>query len=360
MRKRKINVLQRQQGRNPFIKNSKKQQLFIVLSIPLVLFLSLIVVIPTVIVLVSDQNKEPDDLLASPREQTVFNELKVETTPIEVSIQRSESNQIETIPLEQYVASVVASEMPATFELDALKAQAIAARTYIVNHLLRDGEEIITDTTNHQVYRNKEELQTIWGADFHWKWEKIIRAAAETENLIITYESEPITPTFFSMSNGYTEDAQHYWGNDLPYLKSVESKWEETLPNFKTQEIFTVTEINKLLNIQLRNGEAAHITMNHTPSKRVSKLQINDYTFTGRDIREKLNLRSTDFTIEQKNNHFIFTTKGYGHGVGMSQYGANGMAMEGKAYDEILSYYYKDIEISEITEGAPSLLATNK
>lgn len=293
-------------------------------------------------------------------EQVVFNELTVETPPIEVSIQRSDSEQIETIPLEQYVTSVVASEMPASFELDALKAQAIAARTYIVNHLLRDDAEVISDTTNHQVYRNKEELQTIWGADFHWKWEKIIRAVAETENLIITYENEPITPTFFSMSNGYTEDAQHYWGNELPYLKSVESKWEEDLPNFKTQEIFTISEINELLNIQLANGIRIPINLQHTPSKRVREVQISDYTFTGREIREKLNLRSTDFSIEQKNNHLIFTTKGYGHGVGMSQYGANGMAQEGKTYDEILSYYYKNIEISEITEGAPSLLTAHK
>src|SRR5699024_6437836 len=160
----------------------------------------------------------------------------------------------------------------------------------------------------------------------------------ETENLIITYENEPITPTFFSMSNGYTEDAQHYWGNELPYLKSVESKWEEDLPNFKTQEIFTRNEMNELLNIQLAHGKRVSINMKHTPSKRVREVQLSNHTFTGREIREKLNLRSTDFTIEQKNNHFIFTTKGYGHGVGMSQYGANGMAEEGKTYDEILSY----------------------
>lgn len=293
-------------------------------------------------------------------EQPVFNEITNEASPIEVSIKRSETEEIETIPLEQYVASVVSSEMPATFHSNALKAQAIAARTYIVNHLLRDEDEVISDTTNHQVYRDKTELQTLWGADFHWKWEKINRAVNETEGLIITYENEPITPTFFSMSNGYTEAAEHYWGNELPYLKSVESKWEEGLPNFKTQEIFTITELNTLLDTQLSQGVAIPIHVTRTPSQRVNEVKINNQTYTGRQIREKLGLRSTDFTIEQKNNHFIFTTKGYGHGVGMSQYGANGMAEEGKTYEQILSYYYQNITISELSKSVPDLLVAKE
>lgn len=250
--------------------------------------------------------------------------------------------------------------MPADFALEALKAQAIAARTYVINHLIHEKDKLISDTTEHQVYRNKRELQSLWGTDFQWKWEKIWKAVEETEQIIITYNDKPITPTFFSMSNGYTEDAKHYWGNEFPYLKSVESKWEETLPNFITQEIFTIDEINNMLDLTLNHLESIPINIKRTPSNRVGELMIADRKFTGREIREKLNLRSTDFTIKQKDNHFIFTTKGYGHGVGMSQYGANGMAEEGKTYKEILTHYYKDIQLSELTEAAPSLLASGE
>src|SRR5699024_8594459 len=120
------------------------------------------------------------------------------------------------------------AEMPADFEIEALKAQAVAARTYVVNHLVHNNDEqaVMTDTTEHQVYKNEAELKDLWGSDYRWKMDKITNAVMATENEIITYNNEPITPTFFSMSNGYTEDAEAYWGNDLPYLKSVESKWE--------------------------------------------------------------------------------------------------------------------------------------
>lgn len=336
----------------------KSWKLAVLITIPISLFLGLIIVIPTIVVQVDRQM--PTTGGEAVEEQLVFNELNVSTPLIEVSIERDETKEIETVALEQYVASVVASEMPATFELDALKAQAIAARTYIINHLLHEKDELISDTVNHQVYRNKDELQSLWGTDFYWKWEKINRAVKETENLIITYNDEPITPTFFSMSNGFTEDAEHYWGNELPYLKSVESKWEEELPNFITQEIFTRAELNELLQTQLSQGTKTTIKIQRTPSHRVHQVELAGAEFSGREIREKLNLRSTDFTIEQKDEHFVFTTKGYGHGVGMSQYGANGMAAEGKSYVDILSHYYKDIDITEITESVPSLVAAHK
>ncbi|MFD2131521.1 stage II sporulation protein D [Pseudogracilibacillus auburnensis] len=320
-----------------------------------------IVIIPTIIVMIPTKNS-PDtasDITEMPSSDKTKNS-QIELPQFEVSIKRSQTGEIEKVPLEKYVISVVASEMPAEFEAEALKAQAIAARTYIVNHLLhQDGEEdvIISDTTEHQVYKNEDELKTAWGSDFHWKIEKVTDAVLATEGEIITYDEQPITPTFFSMSNGFTEDAKNYWGNELPYLKSVESKWEEKHPNFTEQNVFTIDEINSKLGISLQAGNAIPIQIKRTESNRVSELVINDSTFTGKDIREKLNLRSNDFSIQQKNEHLIFTTKGYGHGVGMSQYGANGMAEEGKTYKEILSYYYQDIDINTITEAAPTLVA---
>ena len=286
-------------------------------------------------------------------------ETSFENDSLEVMVQRTDSEEVEEVPLEEYVVSVVASEMPAEFADEALKAQAVAARTYIIHHLQQQGDEetVITDSTEHQVYKNEEELQESWGSDFHWKMEKVTAAVLATEGEIITYDEEPITPTFFSMSNGYTEDAENYWGNALPYLKSVESKWEESHPDFMEQTVFTFAELSEKLGIPLQIGEKVNITMSRTNSNRVAQLQVNDQTFSGKDIRDKLALRSNDFSIKQQNDHLIFTTKGYGHGVGMSQHGANGMAEEGKSYQDILHYYYQDVDIDLLTDAVPTLVS---
>lgn len=278
---------------------------------------------------------------------------------VEVSIKRTESDEVEKVPLEQYVISVVASEMPADFNKEALKAQAVAARTYIIQHLNQqdDPETIITDSTEHQVYKNETELQEQWGKDFEEKMNKIKSAVLATEGEVITYNDEPITPTFFSMSNGYTEDAEAYWGNELPYLKSVESQWEMELPNFQEQVIFSYNELSEKLNIPIQVGQKVHLAMSRTNSNRVAELKIDDQTFSGKEIREKLGLRSSDFSIKQQNDHFVFTTKGYGHGVGMSQYGANGMAEDGKSYNDILNHYYQDVQIHPLQEAAPTLVS---
>lgn len=318
--------------------------------------IGLMIVIPSIIVTLPhkvEEKKQEQETISTSNLQAI------DVPQVEVAVKRSHSEKVEKVPLETYVMSVVASEMPADFELEALKAQAVAARTYIVNHLLHQPspDETITDTTDHQVYKNEEELKQVWGTDFTWKWEKVSDAVNATENIIITYDNKPITPTFFSMSNGFTEDAENYWGNELPYLKSVESKWEKSLPNFTDQTVFLIDEVGQKLGIPVQSNADLDIKMNRTPSERVKEIMIGDKQFTGKEVREKLNLRSNDFSIQQKDNHLIFTTKGYGHGVGMSQYGANGMALEGKTFHEILTYYYQGIELSAITETVPSLVA---
>src|SRR5699024_2763065 len=159
------------------------------------------------------------------------------------------------------------------------------------------------------------------------------------------------------MSNGYTEDAEEYWGDDLPYLKSVESKWEEDNPKFTEQQIIPVNEVATKLDVPLSSTDQIAIHLERTPSNRVSEVSFDDTTLSGREVREKLGLRSNDFSVEQKNDHFIFTTKGFGHGVGMSQYGANGMATEGNTYEDIIQYYYQDVQITSITKAAPTLVA---
>ncbi|MFP7492574.1 stage II sporulation protein D [Terribacillus saccharophilus] len=280
-----------------------------------------------------------------------------ETASVAVEVSRTASNAVETVPLETYVTRVVASEMPADFELEALKAQAVAARTYVVrymeDHQAEQPEAIeVSDSTSDQVYKNEDELRQAWGKEYEEKMAKLSQAVQETSGEIITYDGEPITPSFFSTSNGYTENAEDYWENPLPYLKSVESPWDRQSPKFTDQKVIPIAEAEKLLGVTIDISKAPG-GIKRNDSQRVAQVEIGGKQFTGREIREKLGLKSTDFTLSLKDDHLIFKTKGYGHGVGMSQYGANGMAAEGKSYSDILTYYYADTQIDKLpAEGA--------
>ncbi|ASK64323.1 stage II sporulation protein D [Virgibacillus phasianinus] len=286
--------------------------------------------------------------------------LNVGDSPFSVAVMRASSDEVENIPLEKYVSGVVASEMPAKFELEALKAQALAARTYIVNHMLLKPEKVdsaVTDTVQDQVYKDEQELRRIWGADYDWKMNKIMKAVEATQGEILTYKDKPIDASFFSTGNGYTENSEDYWENKIPYLRSVPSPWDKNSPKFLDQETIPVKEVEEKLAIDIPDNKSLNLKISRTDGKRVDQLKIAGKTFSGRDVREELGLRSSDFTIEKKNDHLIFTTKGYGHGVGMSQYGANGMAKEGKSYKDILTHYYQGVEISKVTETAPTLVS---
>src|SRR5699024_8643477 len=282
-----------------------------------------------------------------------------EDDTLQVSVERQASKQVENVSLEDYVKGVVASEMPIEFEEEALKAQSLAARTYIINHLTVDGEDKkkkVTDGVEHQVYKNDEELRQVWGSDYEKNMKKLEGVVNATKGEIITHKKEPITPAFFSTSNGYTENSEDYWDNKLPYLRSVESPWDEDSPKFYNQEIITATEYSNIMNVGAKTVDPQAIKVARTKSGRVDSVQIGNETFTGREVREKLNLPSSDFEIEKKENHIVLKTKGYGHGVGMSQYGANGMATEGKNYKDITNYSYQDIEIRAVKEATPALV----
>ncbi|SHH60198.1 stage II sporulation protein D [Virgibacillus chiguensis] len=332
-------------------------------TILLACLLMIILVVPTLIVIPyskGDEKEAKAPPIAS-SEETTNQDMDSDSSSFSVSVMRSNVNKVEGVPLEEYVAGVVASEMPAEFEKEALKAQSLAARTYIVNQKLHgEGakqESDVTDTVQHQVYKDEGQLQNLWGSDFDWKMKKVKEAVAETKGEIVTYKDAPITPAFFSTSNGYTENSEDYWENELPYLRSVESHWDEESPKYLDQKTFSIQQLEKALEVDLPNQFPLAVETTRTDSNRVEQLQLGKQTFSGREIREKLELRSSDFTIEQKNNHFIFTTKGFGHGVGMSQYGANGMAKEGKNYQDIVRYYYQDVKISTINDTAPTLVA---
>lgn len=315
----------------------------------------IILVLPSLVVLPSTFNQE----VQISDEEEFSSEFKDNwnDNALVVHVLRDKSDQVETIPLEEYVIGVVSAEMPADFELEALKAQALAARTYIIQYMMATGadqEDAITDTVQHQVYYSDQELQQNWGADYQWKKANITRAVAETSGEILTYQNKPITPAFFSTSNGYTENAEDYWENELPYLKSVASPWDEASPRYLDQKTISIPEVEALLDINW-DHLAETIPITKTDSNRIKTIKLGGESFTGRQIREKLELRSSDFELEKKDNHLIFTTKGYGHGIGMSQYGANGMAQEGKDYKTILHYYYQGVEVDTVSEAIPAL-----
>ena len=245
------------------------------------------------------------------------------------------------IDIEEYVIGVVAGEMPALFEEEALKAQAIASRTYLINHLLTNDS--ISNTTDDQVYLTKEEMQSKWEDSYETYYEKIKQAVQSTEGLIMYYNDEPIKAYYFSTSNGYTESSLNVFNEQKDYLTIIESPFDED--NSYTISL-TKQEFCTNLNITCNEISISNIVKDN--SNRVSKITINNQEYTGIQIRKLLSLRSTDFTINIKDTTIEITTKGYGHGVGMSQYGANNMAKLGYTYEEILKYYYQDIEINSI------------
>ncbi|HZG70652.1 MAG TPA: stage II sporulation protein D [Chondromyces sp.] len=285
-----------------------------------------------------------------PKEEKKENEQDIGPA-IEVAVYRSQQKQVETLPLEDYVAGVVAAEMPADFEKEALKAQALAARTYIVKMINGgdtgkvEGQADVTDTVQHQVYKSKQELKQLWGKDFEWKSKKIDEAVKETAGQILTYNGEPITASFFSTSNGYTENSEDYWDEPVPYLRSVESPWDRQSPKFESKMSLSLKEFESKLGVKIKGGSEAGVITERTTGKRIGKVKIGGKEFTGREVREKLGLHSADFSWMVKGNEIVIAMKGYGHGVGMSQYGANGMAKSGKNYQDIVYHYYQNVKI---------------
>ncbi|OLO42300.1 stage II sporulation protein D [Alkalihalophilus pseudofirmus] len=276
------------------------------------------------------------------------------STPISVSVYRSKESRIEEVQLEEYVVGVVASEMPAEFEIEALKAQALTARTFILKQMLEPSDfampegAMVTDTVHHQVYKSQEQLKEEWGKDYEWRITRIREAVAHTQGQVLTYDGNPITAAFFSTSNGYTENSEDYWPNPIPYLRSVESPWDTNSPRFTATTAISVSEFQEKLGVQLPPDGSVGQIINRTDGNRVAQVNINGKELTGRQVREKLALDSSDFNWRRQGDQIIVETRGWGHGVGMSQYGANGMAKEGRTYQDIIQHYYQGVAVSPV------------
>lgn len=270
------------------------------------------------------------------------------TKKITVNLLNESDGSIKNVNIEDYIIGVVAAEMPASFEPEALKAQAVAARTYAMyKKETRNLDYDLIIGTKDQAYQTNEELLKKWGVSFFKNYLKVRDAVLATEGEILTYNGQTINAFYFSMSNGYTENVESVFKSDLPYLKSVPSTWDnESIKNYEFTKTISKEDFCKSLEIPCDNIKIENIQK--TSSNRVASLTINDKTLEGTKVRSLLGLRSTDFTIECLDNDIKITTKGYGHGVGMSQYGANGMAKENHNYKEILNYFYQNTEISKI------------
>lgn len=269
---------------------------------------------------------------------------------LKVRVKREETGNIDNVPFEEYIIGVLAGEMPITFEMEALKAQAVAARSYVMKKLEQNykNDYDVVDTVNNQVYLDNNDLKEAWKDNYITNINKIKQAVLETSGEYLEYNGKVVEAFFFSTSVGATENSEEVFNEELPYLRSVSSLWDkDTSPVYIDKFYFTLEEFYNKLNLKYKNKVTTKV-LKTTSTGRIKKIEINGVEFTGSEVFDKLNLRSTYFSIEQNDNKIIITTKGYGHGVGMSQYGAQGMAIKGYTYDEILKHYYQGAEIKKI------------
>ena len=302
----------------------------------IILFILLMVFIPFFIVIIYNRNYKEIEL-------NYINTIKIR-------VKRLSSGNIEVIPLEEYIVGVLAGEMPIDFEMEALKAQAVASRSYALKRMEynKDSEYDVVDSVMNQVYLDNNYLKDAWGNSYVRNINKLRSVVNATLDEYLEYDGKVVDALFFSTSNGYTEDSDNVFDFKCDYLKSVDSPWDkEASSAYLTTKIFSLTEFYRLLGIPYSKNLNVDI-LKRSSTNRILLLKINNNTFKGTEIYNMLSLKSTDFVIDLQGDTVSITMKGYGHGVGMSQYGALGMAKEGYTYKEILRHYYQGSEIKKI------------
>lgn len=278
-----------------------------------------------------------------------------------ISLLHKKTGEVEQVKLDEYLCNVVSAEMPATFEQEALKAQAIVARTYTIYKILNkkhDNADICDDSTCCQAWISKDERLAKWEENQRESnWQKICSAVNETSGKIITYENKPIDAFFHSNSGGITEVPVNVWGGTgYPYLQSVETSGENTYTQYASEVTLSQEElINKLkekysdISIDFTNSEDIKI-LEYTESTRVKTVKFGNHEISGVEARTLFGLKSTNFEISRDGNNIKFSVKGYGHGVGMSQTGADSMAKNGSRAEEIIKHFYTGVEITEVNK----------
>lgn len=286
----------------------------------------------------------------------------------EVAVFMNRTEEVSRIPLEEYVVGVVAAEMPASFHKEALKAQAILARTYAVAKLRHFGGEgtvlaenaDISDNPDYdQAWMSDEHMRDRWGFLGYWiNRRRIAEAVQATAGLVVIYDGRLIQAVYHSTSGGRTENAEAVWGNPYPYLMGVASPHEDHSPYDLTRHEFSWETLSERLGLSRAMVLAAAgdprspvvEVQQHTETGRVAEASVVGHTFTGVELRQILNLPSTWWEVEEKQESIVFLVRGFGHGVGLSQYGADGMAEQGHSYREIISHYYPGTSLHSLDE----------
>ncbi|MCX8129830.1 MAG: stage II sporulation protein D [Clostridia bacterium] len=292
---------------------------------------------------------------------------EIQQTGLKIKVYNSADDKVSEMPLEQYVKGVVAAEMPAEFGIEALKAQAVAARTYAVGRAkglyktedkAHENADICTNSAHCQAWTDKKTAAKKWGIlNTYRYWSKIERAVNETNGLILVYEDRIINPVFHANSGGKTENSEDVWeGKKEPYLRSVTSSGEVGAKDYRSELIITVDDFYDTLKKQYpelkvskKNLPVNIKILGHTEGGRVRNLQIGNITVKGTSFRSLYGLKSANFEIEEKGKDTLkITVTGHGHGVGMSQWGADYLAKSGGNFEEILKYYYTGVELQKI------------
>lgn len=287
---------------------------------------------------------EENNIHNSSVDETVSQVTNIDDSPV-VSV-RFEDGTVSNLELEQYILGVLMGEIPESFELEAIKAQAVVARTFTVKNM-RNGYkhtecDVCTDSRCCQSYYAPEDFVLDGGSI-----EKYQDAVKQTQGQVLLYNDELIEATYFSCSGGETEDAQAVWGTDIPYLQSQISPGEENATHYTDTVVLTAEEFQKQMGEIYSGASGGWIgQVTYTEGGGVDKIEIGGFVYTGVQIRQLLGLNSTAFVISAVGDNITITTKGFGHRVGMSQYGADAMAIQGKSYEEILSYYYPGTTMS--------------
>jgi stage II sporulation protein D len=292
---------------------------------------------------------------------------------LKIRVYFPDTKQVQELPLDEYLVGVVAAEMPPEFHDEALKAQFVVARTYAVRRMrqfqgkggcpLSPDADVCADPKTSQAYVTKEAYAKAHGASAAEQlWQRLTQLGQQTAEQVLRYHGEFIDPLYHAISGTVTEDSGSYFPQSLPYLKSVNDHWASIAP----PEVMNATErrtpetlaealsrVGKQVAVPalagaVKSGQEPVVIVDRTPTGRVKTVKVLGVTLSGRDFRDALGLKSTNFTVSLDKGSLVIRTTGNGHGVGMSQWGANGMAEAGKSYKEILTYYYTGVDVSQI------------
>lgn len=295
--------------------------------------------------------------------------VQIRTSELTVRVLNHRTGRVMNLALDDYLIGVVAAEMPASFHPSALAAQAIAARTYTLKRI-KAGQPLITgDSTGHpnadlctdpthcQAWKSREEMLRDWGVvNFPSYYRRIAAAVRSTSGIVITYQGELIDPVYHSTCGGATENSEDVWFYKIPYLRSVPCNYCSFSPHFREEIFISWRELEEQLGAGLALPVAAAYphrvsflqVEKRTATGRLKSLRVGDHSFLASEFRQRLGLPSTRLQWRETREGVVFVTRGYGHGVGMCQYGAQGMALQGKSPQEILQYYYRGVQVQKM------------